>query len=120
MAKEGHEGGVWLGLGWFDATVERIAPNQDPLRVPHIGWNTTTFRRDCALFMGLSKPTDFYYVHSFHVVCSDPNDIVATCEYKYNITAAISRENIFATQFHPEKSQDYGLRVLENFVQWNG
>jgi glutamine amidotransferase len=120
MATKGLEGGEWQGLGWFDAIVQRIAPEDDPLRVPHIGWNTTVYKANHPLFTGLPLNVDFYYVHSYHMVCRQINDVIATCEYKYDITSAVAKENIFATQFHPEKSQDYGLRVLENFIRWNG
>jgi imidazole glycerol-phosphate synthase subunit HisH len=120
MARKGLEGGEWQGLGWFDAVVQRIAPEGDVLRVPHIGWNTTTYVKEHPLFMGLPLNVDFYYVHSYQMVCNNPTDVIAMCEYKYQITSAVSRDNIFATQFHPEKSQDYGLHVLGNFVRWNG
>jgi glutamine amidotransferase len=123
MARKGFEGGEYEGLGWFDADVVRIEPQADENghkpRVPHIGWNTTTHNAS-PLFAGLPATPDFYYVHSYHLQFDNPADlaIAATCEYGMSITASVWRGNIVATQFHPEKSQDYGLHVLENFLRW--
>lgn len=117
MAAEGDEFGLHPGLGWFDARVELITPEDASLRVPHIGWNDIT----CSphpLFAGLPALPDVYFVHSFHMRCNTSEHVVATCDYGGLLTAAVARDNIFATQFHPEKSQDLGLRILENFLDW--
>jgi len=118
MAKLGFEGGEFKGLGWFNAEVIRLHPDNSALRVPHIGWNDIRYRKESPLFSGLTLHPEFYFVHSFSMKCKNENDVEATCEYGEVITAAIKKDNIFATQFHPEKSQDYGLKVLENFLKW--
>ncbi|MCS6808048.1 MAG: imidazole glycerol phosphate synthase subunit HisH [Bacteroidota bacterium] len=118
MARRSYEGGEYEGLGWFDADVVKIQPSDPHLRIPQIGWNTTTFREGEPLAQGLPADPDFYYVHSYYLRCDNPNDIAATCQYGGIITASIRKNNIVATQFHPEKSQDFGLRVLENFLSW--
>lgn len=118
MARVSHEGGVHDGLGWFDAEVVRLAPRSESLRVPQIGWNEIEYREDCPLFSGLPQQLDLYFVHSYWMRCLDDAVVGAWCDYDGPVTAAVWRDNIAATQFHPEKSQDFGLRILENFVQW--
>ena len=88
-------------------------------KVPHIGWNTISVVKDSPLLTGVKPTVEFYFLHSFQLVCSDNSDVVATTEYGESITAVIQHGNIFATQFHPEKSQDSGLKILENFMAWN-
>jgi imidazole glycerol-phosphate synthase subunit HisH len=119
MARRSFEGGEHEGLGWFEADVVRLAPGDPALRVPQIGWNDVSFRDDSPLFRGLRLPTNFYFVHSYHMTCDDAQDVDGSCEYAGPVTAAVRKGNVFATQFHPEKSQDDGLRVLENFLRWN-
>ena len=118
MAKRGSEVQPCEGLGWFDAEVVRMTPADTAMRVPQIGWNDVSFREGSPLFKGLKCPTDFYFVHSFFMKCADARDVDATCDYGGAVTAAVRRDNIFATQFHPEKSQDHGLALLANFVSW--
>jgi glutamine amidotransferase len=122
MARKSFEGGEYDGLGWFAADVKRLAPADTTLRVPQIGWNSTHYRANplSPLFQGIPQDADFYYVHSYHLQFDDDNstDIAATCDYGMSVTSSVWRDNIVATQFHPEKSQDYGLRVLENFLRW--
>lgn len=119
MARRSFEGGQNDGLGWIEADVVRLKPDDTSLRVPQIGWNDVTFRRDSSLFTGQPGNPDFYFVHSYHMVCDRQQEVEATCEYGGTITAAVKRNNIFATQFHPEKSQDHGLKILENFTKWH-
>jgi glutamine amidotransferase len=119
MAQRSFEGGEYHGLSWFEADVVRIETGDPALRVPHVGWNNIYFSTDNPLFRGLPASPDFYFVHSYHLQCHNEGDVVATCNHGTRITAAVQKGNIFATQFHPEKSQDYGLRVLENFLDWN-
>jgi len=119
MAAWSDEGGRHEGLGWFDAGVVRLAPSDASLRVPHVGWNDVHWRRESPLFAGLPDHPDFYFVHSYAMVCSRPEDVDAECDYGGAFTAAVRKENVFATQFHPEKSQDYGLQLLANFLSWN-
>jgi glutamine amidotransferase len=119
MAKTSVEGGVNNGLGWIDANVIKLNPNSSNMRVPNIGWNNIVFDPDVFLFRGLPKVPDFYLVHSYFMKVENEKEVVATYDYGHVVTAAILKDNIFATQFHPEKSQDYGLKILENFIDWN-
>ncbi|MCX6165443.1 MAG: imidazole glycerol phosphate synthase subunit HisH [Ignavibacteriae bacterium] len=118
MAKTGYEGGNFKGLGWFDADVELLIPNDSNLKIPHIGWNNISYKKDFPLFKNLPSSPDVYFVHSYYMNCENEENICATAEYGGNFTAAVCKKNIFATQFHPEKSQDYGLKILENFIKW--
>jgi glutamine amidotransferase len=119
LARSSSEHGTHEGLAWFDADVVRFDLPHNGLKVPHMGWNDVSARKAHPLMRGLREDQFvFYFVHSFHVVCRDAKDVVADCEYGYPFAAAIARENIFATQFHPEKSQDNGLQILRNFAEW--
>jgi len=102
------------GLKIFGGHVRRI--RADGLKIPHMGWNSVTFAGS-KLFAGLSGNPYFYFVHSYHAAPDDPTIVTATTTYGETVTAAVERDNIFATQFHPEKSGDVGLRVLKNFVE---
>ena len=101
------------GLKIFGGKVKKI--RADGLKIPHMGWNSLTFG-DSKLFAGLSENPYFYFVHSYHAVPDDEKIISATTIYGEKVTAAVESENIFATQFHPEKSGDVGLKILKNFV----
>ena len=116
MARRSTEGGVHEGLGWFDADVVRLTPADLALRVPHVGWNSVDFTRDHPVCLGIPKDADFYFVHSYWANCDTDDQVLGTCEYGGRVTAAIARDNIVATQFHPEKSQEHGLKLLENFL----
>ena len=118
LGRRSFEGGEYEGLGWFHADVVRLQPADPTLRVPQIGWNDVDYRPGSPLFAGLPRHADFYFVHSYYLRCYDPNDMEAQCDYGGPVTAAVRKNNIFATQFHPEKSQDFGLRLLDNFVKW--
>lgn len=102
------------GLKIFAGHVKKI--RSDGLKVPHMGWNSVTFGKS-KIFAGLSDNPYFYFVHSYHAAPDDKKIISATTIYGEEVTAAVEHENIFATQFHPEKSGDVGLRVLKNFVE---
>jgi glutamine amidotransferase len=101
------------GLKIFSGRVKRICAGN--LKIPHMGWNSIHFGNS-KLFKGLSGEPYYYFVHSYHAVPDDKNIIAATTNYGETVTAAIERDNIFATQFHPEKSGDVGLQVLKNFL----
>jgi glutamine amidotransferase len=118
LGRRSFEGGEYAGLGWFQADVVRLQPTDPTLRVPQIGWNDVQYRPGSPLFTGVPARADFYFVHSYHLRCDDPRDVAAECDYGGPVTASVHKNNIFATQFHPEKSQDYGLRVLDNFLKW--
>jgi glutamine amidotransferase len=113
---ESEEGGV-KGLGVFPGRVVRFRLDA-PLKVPHMGWNTVRFTQPgTALQEGLADDGEaFYFVHSFHCVPSDPSLVLAECDYGAPFVAAIARGRVFATQFHPEKSQAKGLQVYRNFA----
>jgi glutamine amidotransferase len=118
MSKTGYEGGRFEGLGWFDAEVVKLHPVDKTLRVPHVGWTDVAYNKTSPLFTGLNGSPDFYFVHSYYVKCSDPVEVDASYDFGFTVTASIRKNNIFGTQFHPEKSQEHGLRILENFVNW--
>ena len=108
------------GLGWLDASIERIRPNDPELKIPHMGWNNVTTERDHLVLAGI-RPNNlnFYFVHSFAMHCNDKSDLVALAQYGQPVTAIVARDNLVATQFHPEKSQDSGIELLGNFLRWN-
>lgn len=118
MARRSFEGGEYQGLGWLDADVVRIRSNDPSLRVPQVGWNAVKAKEGSPFFEGLPSAPEFYFVHSYYMQC-DEGTVEAICEYGGPITAAVRKDNIFATQFHPEKSQEHGLRVIHNFLAWN-
>jgi len=115
MANESFEFGHHEGLGWIDASVKKLEVEKG-LRVPHVGWNHLCWRQDNLLFDDIPPTALFYFVHSFHVQCRDEQAVIAKCNYGNDFAAAINKDNIFATQFHPEKSQQFGLKLLENFL----
>ena len=121
MAERGLEHGVTPGLGWIKGEVRAIAPTDPELKIPHMGWNTLRVGREHALLEGI--PTGdgglhAYFVHSYHVVPEEAGDLVASTEYGGPITAFVAKDNMAGTQFHPEKSQRLGLRLLANFLRW--
>lgn len=118
LAERGYEGGEHEGLGWIEADVIPLNPAEPNLRVPHMGWNDITVRNGSPLFRGLPESPEFYFVHSFHVHCRDTSAIAAECDYGGTFTSSVCKDNIVATQFHPEKSQYCGLKVLSNFLTW--
>ena len=118
MSKIGYEGGRFDGLGWFDAEVIRLHPTDQTIRVPHVGWTDVAYNKASPLFTGLNGNPDFYFVHSYYVKCANPTEVDASYDFTFKVTASIRKNNIFGTQFHPEKSQEHGLRILENFVNW--
>ena len=118
LARVGYEMGVHQGLSWVPAVVRRFKVEEEGLKVPHVGWNEVIPQRETPLFKGLRQNSTFYFVHSYHLVLDDPGMVIAACDYGGLFTSAILRDNIFACQFHPEKSQRNGLRLLENFLAW--
>lgn len=119
LADKSLEGGSQQGLGWIEGTVTKIQPNDTKLKVPHMGWNDTKILKKNGLMKELSDPT-FYYLHSYYldVKESDKDVITSVCDYgNISITATIQKENIYAVQFHPEKSQTTGIKLLKNFLE---
>ncbi|MAV61361.1 MAG: imidazole glycerol phosphate synthase subunit HisH [Gammaproteobacteria bacterium] len=118
FASEGEEDGFSKGLGFIDGRVKRmIIPDNEKLKLPHIGFNTVSFDKKSILGNHIDNNSDFYFVHSYHLFHKEVNLIEAKCEYGIKFTAAYERDNIFATQFHPEKSQTNGLQLLKNFLE---
>ena len=118
LAERGHEHGSHPGLGWIAGEVRRIAPLDPTFKVPHMGWNDVTPRRAHALVDGIAAGAQAYFVHSYHFSPSDRSDIVATTDYGGELVAIVGRDNVAGTQFHPEKSQEAGLRMIANFLTW--
>lgn len=118
LARESEEFGIHKGLGWFPASVRPFGLKPEGPKIPHIGWNDVSLEMESPMFAGVRRPPSFYFVHSYHMVCDTSEFVAASAEYGGLFTAAVQKRNIFATQFHPEKSQDDGLRLLENFLQW--
>lgn len=121
LASEGREKTVTQGLGWIPGAVEKITPAAPTLKIPHMGWNTITVTRPHALLEGIKTGPNglhAYFVHSYHLRTDHAETLVATTDYGGALTACVGRDNIFGTQFHPEKSQALGLKLIENFLGW--
>ena len=118
LATVGREFGDTPGLGWIKGEVIKLAPQDPSLKIPHMGWNELTLLRGHPLFRGIEPGAHAYFVHSFQFHADDLRDVVATTDYGGPVTAAIAKGNIAGTQFHPEKSQAVGLRLLQNFLMW--
>jgi len=114
LAERGLEEGEYKGLGWLKGEVSKIKPVDKALKIPHMGWNESNDVQPNSLTSGLSGK-DFYYVHSYSMK-TDAKNIVATTNYAEEIVAVVNKDNIYGTQFHPEKSQQNGLALLTNFV----
>jgi imidazole glycerol-phosphate synthase subunit HisH len=125
IATRGLEFGETSGLDWISGDVRAITPTDlklptTKLKIPHMGWNTLTVCQPHALLAGIPKgPSGLhaYFVHSYHFACT-PAHLVATVDYGGDVTAMVARDNIVGTQFHPEKSQAFGLRLITNFLEW--
>jgi len=118
FAKIGYESEETKGFGWIDGEVRKINNINKTLKLPHMGWNQIEFKKDFALFSGLENKSHMYFVHSYELTTKQKDCIVATTNYGNSIIVAVAKENIFGTQFHPEKSQKNGLKILENFLKW--
>lgn len=116
LAESSSEHGTHAGLGWIEGTVKRLEPSDASLRVPHIGWNSVTCPRPSPLFAPTKGEPTFYFVHSYQFVTKDPAATIAVCDYGGEVTAAVGRDHVFGTQFHPEKSQKHGLALLRSFL----
>ena len=114
LADKGIEYGTHDGLGWIGGTVKAIAPADETIKIPHMGWN------DVAPMAGhdLMERGEAYYLHGYHFDVADDSDILATTSHGGSLVAAVGRDNIVGVQFHPEKSQAYGLAFLRRFLEW--
>lgn len=117
LSNQSNEFGYCKGLGWIDANVEKFNLKDQNLRIPHVGWNDLLKKQDSAIWNGVPDDALFYYVHSYHMICKNNKIVIGKCKYGIEFVSAIQKENIYATQFHPEKSQRYGLRILQNFIE---
>ncbi len=119
LAEKSTEWGGYRGLGWISGVVRRLQPAERRYKVPHIGWNDLHFPRASVLYADLEEPPVYYFVHSFHFVPAPEAaaSVTATCQHGETVIASVERDNIFGVQFHPEKSQRVGLRLLRNFAE---
>lgn len=118
LAKKSFEGGEHEGLGWINGVVEKIVPNDKTLKVPHMGWNDTKVLKKDGLLKEIEDPV-FYYLHSYYLntAPSEKDVVTSVCDYgEVMISSTIQKDNIYAVQFHPEKSQSTGIKLLKNFV----
>jgi len=121
LATRGLEFEIVKGLDWIPGDVKRIEPSDRSLKIPHMGWNTLDVRGGHALLEGVPIGPDglhAYFVHSFALEAANPGDVVATADYGGPIAAFVARANVAGVQFHPEKSQTLGLRLIANFLKW--
>ncbi len=118
MATRGMEYAETPGFDWIGGTVAAIAPAEAGLKVPHMGWNDLVIDHDHPLFDGIRTGDHAYFVHSYHFHVADPAHRLAHAEYGAPVTAVVGRDTIVGTQFHPEKSQATGLRLIANFLRW--
>ena len=119
------EEGNTAGLGWFSGSVKRFATGLkdaqgDKLKVPHMGWNQVHQTRSHPLFAGVAQDARFYFVHSYYFAPSDASIVLGSSDYPESFACVVGRDNVFATQFHTEKSHDAGLQLLQNFMLWDG
>jgi len=118
IADKGYEMGEFDGLGWVKGEVRKMELNDESLCLPHIGWNEVEVQKPSVLYGNDLTARVCYFVHSYNFVCADKNDISGLTDYGGKFVASIEKKNILATQFHPEKSQKDGLRLLENFIKY--
>ncbi|MBZ9676677.1 imidazole glycerol phosphate synthase subunit HisH [Mesorhizobium sp. ES1-1] len=121
MSQRGLEKTTTFGLGWIAGDVKEIMPSDPALKIPQIGWNTIELKREHPLFAGIpTGPAGLhaYFVHSYHLDAGKPDEVLAVTDYGGPVTAAVARDNLAGTQFHPEKSQALGLALITNFLRW--
>ena len=119
MASMGREHGhETKGFNWIPGEVVEFQPDDPTLKIPHMGWNELVIDQPHPVLEGLNHGDHAYFVHSYHLVPEDHNQVLAHANYGGKITAVVGRDNMIGTQFHPEKSQKTGLRLIENFLKW--
>lgn len=121
LSERGFEHGMTEGLGWIKGDVKRIEPGDPVLKIPHMGWNTLSVVNPHPLLRDIPTGDDgwhAYFVHSYALMDGETAELVAEADYGGRVTAIVARDNIAGTQFHPEKSQKMGLRLIVNFLQW--
>lgn len=118
MGKRGFEYEETKGFGWIDGEIHKITPNDPTLPVPHMGWNDLVINTPHPVLSGVSTGDHAYFVHSWQMQMGDPTQRLAHCDYSGDITAIVGRDTMIGMQFHPEKSQSAGLRIIANFLTW--
>ena len=116
FADVGHEETETKGLGWISGKVSKIDNQNGKFKLPHIGWNEIEIVKESKIFKNIDNKSHMYFVHSYEFIPSDKKVISSTTDYASNIVCSVEKENIFGTQFHPEKSDKIGLRIIENFI----
>ena len=116
FADVGYEETETIGLGWISGKVSKIDNQNGKYKLPHIGWNQINILKDSKIFKEVENNSHMYFVHSYEFVPNDKNVISATTDYSSNIVCTVEKENIFGTQFHPEKSDKIGLKIIQNFI----
>ena len=116
LADVGYEETETKGLGWISGVVSKIDNQDGKFKLPHIGWNQINIVKDSQIFKGIENNSHMYFVHSYEFVPKDKSVISATTDYSSNIVCSVEKENIFGTQFHPEKSDKIGLKIIDNFI----
>ena len=116
FADMGYEEAETKGLGWISGKVSKIDNQNGKFKLPHIGWNQINIVKDSKIFQNIENNSHMYFVHSYEFVPNDKNVISATTDYSSNIVCSVEKENIFGTQFHPEKSDKLGLQIIKNFL----
>ena len=118
LMTEGSDEGFEPGLGWMEGRAVAFRfPERTALRIPHMGWNIVSVKKNMFLTNNFLPEMRFYFVHSYHVVCKNKSDVLLSADYGGEITAAVAKDNIMGTQFHPEKSHRFGMLVLKNFME---
>ncbi len=119
LLTEKSEEGELPGLGWIQGKTVRFSfpKNDGHLKIPHMGWNTVDLKKSNPLFEGMFAEPRFYFVHSYHLLCDHPEDVVCLTNHGYDFASIVNRDNIFGVQFHPEKSHKFGMKLLENFIR---
>lgn len=118
MARIGYEYRETPGFDWIDGAIQKIEPEDPSLKVPHMGWNDLVLEHAHPVLAGIETGQHAYFVHSYHFAVADPMHRLAHVEYSGDVTAIVAKDNMIGTQFHPEKSQSTGLRLISNFLQW--
>ena len=119
FSEKGYEEQVTEGFGWVKGSVKKIEINSKDYKLPHMGWNEVNVIKKNDLFVDIKNLSHFYFVHSFAFEAENINDVICTTDYEKSVVAALLKDNIFGSQFHPEKSQENGIKLLSNFLNWN-
>jgi len=118
FTKSSEEGNL-SGLSWLDAVTVKFKSNNESnkLKIPHMGWNLINIQKNSLLFNDMPDELRFYFVHSYHLACSEQKDVLCSTYYGHNFVSGVEKENIFGVQFHPEKSHKFGMKLLKNFLE---